>query len=89
MAAIGRAKEARPAPSAAPAPHSRSRKLSHADEMRLEILKRRLASQGLRVKKGELLSTALSVLADLDDASLRQAIAAPDEAAPGPAELAS
>lgn len=88
MAALGRAKEVRSV-QATEAPRARSRKLSHADELRLEILKRRLAGQGIRVRKGDLLGAALKVLAALDDASLRGAVAALDEAVPSPQDLPS
>ena len=83
MAALGKAMETPPAAKAAPLTHSRSCKLSQLDELRLDMLKRRLAGQGVRVKKRDLLRAALSVLAELDDARLRDAIAALDEPTPG------
>jgi hypothetical protein len=76
MAAAGRAKEARISTATSQQFHSRTCKFSQDDEVRLDVLKRRLGSHGIRVKKGELLRAALWVLADLDEGRLREAVCA-------------
>jgi hypothetical protein len=82
------AKQARNA-TAVQTPHGKSRRLSQEDELQLDAIKRRLAGQGIRVRKGELLAAALRVLGKLDDALLREALAAPDQADPGRSGFAS
>ncbi len=89
MVATGRAMEAPTPATESLLFHARSCKLSKEDEARLDMLKRRLGSQGIQAKKSQLLRAALWVLAEFDDDRLRDAVRALDHAEPMPLGLSS
>ncbi len=79
MVATGRAMEAQLQKAGGQPLHARTCRLSSEDEARLEMLKRRLTSRGIQVKKSQLLRAALLVLAELDELRLREAVQALDD----------